>query len=66
MHTVLDVWRRLGTVLAANLNAVAFFAGFGLFGYGVARWSPPAAFVTLGLTLMLIAAWPYLRRPRKS
>ena len=59
------IWGRIRTVLAANLNAVAFFSGFTLFGYGIALWSAPAACIALGVTLMTVAAWPYLRRPRK-
>lgn len=51
--------------LRAQLNALVFFAGFACLGYGVARWSPPAAYVALGVVLMIVAVWPYLQRTRK-
>lgn len=51
-------------MLLTHLNAIAFFAGFALVGYGISRWSLPAAFVTCGFSLMMLAAWPYIRWPR--
>ena len=58
-------WRKIGLVLLAHLNAVAFFSGFAVATYGVSRWSVPAALVAAGLVLMLIAAWPFLQQRRK-
>ena len=61
-----NFWRKIGLVLLAHLNAVAFFSGFALSGYGVSRWSPAAACVAAGLVLMLIAAWPFLHTPKRK
>lgn len=57
----------MGAVLLAHLNAIAFFVGFSLAGYGIARgWSIPAACFWCGVVLMLLAAWPYLQPRRKT
>jgi hypothetical protein len=53
-------------LLLAHLNAIVFSAGGALVGYGMSRWSAPAACVLLGSILMLAAAWPYLGPPRKK
>ncbi len=53
-------------VLLAHLNAIAFSAGFLLLAYGLSRWSVPAAFVTCGLILMFLAAWPDRQSKVKS
>lgn len=52
-------------LVGAHLNALVFFVGFACLGYGVARWSPAAAYVALGAVLMTVAVWPYLQRKRK-
>jgi len=53
-------------LVSAHLNALVFFVGFACLGYGVARWSLPAACVALGAVLMTVAVWPYLgkRKPQ--
>jgi hypothetical protein len=60
-----EVRRTLALFVLAHLNAIVFSVGCALVGYGVSRWSAPAACVLLGSVLMLAAAWPYLW-PRKS
>ena len=52
--------------LAENLNALVYVLGFALLCLGVAGWSVPAAEVTAGLLLMVMAVWPYVRPTRKG
>lgn len=54
-------------LVLAHLNTLIFSAGFVTVIASVAQWSGRTAGVLAGGVLMLIAAWPYLRRPvRKS
>ena len=57
--------RALVAALAQNLNALVYMLGFTLLCLGVAGWSVPAAEVTAGLLLMVMAVWPYVRPTRK-
>jgi len=58
--------RPIGALIVAHLNALVFAIGLALVSYGVSRWSAPAAYVLLGLVLMLVAAWPYLPARKKK
>lgn len=52
----------LRALLLANVNALIFLAGFGVFVAGLAAYSRPLAAVVAGGLLMLLGTWPYLRR----
>jgi len=56
----------VAAAIGAHLNAIVFVVGCALCAYGVSRWSAPAACVLLGIVLMVVAVWPYLRATRKK
>jgi hypothetical protein len=56
----------ISRLLAANVNALVFLAGYAVFYVGLAGFSRPAANTVSGLLLMGVAAWPYLARMRKK
>ena len=59
-------WRWIGVRLTGHLNTIVFLVGFAVFGYGVSLWSAAAAYVLLGIVLMVVAAWPYLPARKKK
>lgn len=58
--------QRARLLLLQNVNGLAFVLGAAWCYHGLARWSPAIADAAGGVVLMAIAAWPYLRRARKS
>jgi hypothetical protein len=48
-------------LILSNVNACVFGLGFLAALRGVSLWSPAAAWVTAGVVLMAIGAWPFLR-----
>lgn len=48
--------------LLANVNALIFLVGFGVFIAGMSAYSGALAAVVAGALLMLMGTWPYLRR----
>jgi hypothetical protein len=53
-------------LFAQNVNGIAFLVGFWGLLTGIDHFSRGAAYVVGGLIVMTLAAWPYLRRARKS
>ncbi len=54
--------RNLVTWLATNINGLVFMAGYVALCAGVWAYSRPLAGVIGGGILMVLSAWPYLRR----
>lgn len=55
----------IGAVIAANPNACVFAIGLAVLCSSVWQWSPVVAGTTLGVVLMIVAAWPLLMAIRK-
>ena len=53
-------------VLAKNPNALTFAVGLAVLAASVSQWSAPAAGVIVGVTLMLVAVWPFVARARQE
>lgn len=56
----------MSATLLVHANVLTFLVGAALVFYGMARWSLAAACVLLGSILMTVAAWPYLRFPKRK
>ena len=54
--------RRLIFALDARQQPICAVGGVGAVVYGVAHWSPAAAWIVFGLVLIAIAIGPVLRR----